>query len=174
MVIAVMDNLQTLGTIDNKEGLLSGDALLRCISGGPGLVTVVRATDLKILYVNDQFENHLGYSNADLEGKGLCFDDLLGNYLHDRLRFQLTIAKNDPMASSRYFMYPLKGKNGVEAPYCLYVSPVYTGGVIEAYSLVMHPELSRWDLPFTSFNTRELFLEQDRKASCRERVSSPV
>ena len=28
------------------------------------------------------------------------------------------------------------------------------------YYLLMHPDLSSWNLPFISFDTRELFLEQ--------------
>ena len=42
----------------------------------------------------------------------------------------------------------------------MYASLVSAGDGTDMYSLVMHPDLSKWDMPFTSFNSRELFLEQ--------------
>ncbi len=154
-----MNNLQPLGAIDNRVGLLSRDAILKCIAGGPGLVAIVRAADMKTLYVNEQFEKHLGYSNAYLEGNDLVFSDLVEDYLHDRLRFHLNMVKDDPKASSSYVIYRLKARNGSEIPCCVYVSPVDMGGAADMFSFMIHPDLSRWDMPFTSFNTRELFLE---------------
>ena len=155
-----MNNLQTLEPIEEHGGLLSRDTLLNYITGGPGLLVIVRPTDLKIMYANEQFENYLGYAPADLTGRGMAFSDLIGDYFMERLQFQLTTVRNDATASTRYAIYLLKGKNGTEIPCYLYASPVYSGSTIEAYSFVLHPDLSKWDMPFTSFNTRELFLEQ--------------
>ncbi len=152
--------MQTLGAIDSNEGLLSRDEVWKYINGGPALLMIVRPADLKILYANEQFENYLGYTEADLKGTGIFFTDLIREHLHQRVQFQLTTLKSDPKASTRYVLYPLKGKDGKETPYYLYASPIYADGATDVYSFVLHPDFSRWDMPFTSFNTRELFLEQ--------------
>ena len=126
---------------------------------GPGLTAMVRAADLKVLFVNNQFEHYLGYSNADLAAIDIFFTDILEKYLHDRLMFQLNMIRNDHAARSRYVIYPLKGKGGAVSPFYLYAAPV-DNEQEDMYCFVMHPELSKWDMPFTSFTTREIFLEQ--------------
>ncbi len=57
----------------------------------PGLVAIVRHPDMKIFFVNDQFERYMGYSNADLAGEGLYFNTLLESYQHDHLANQLIV-----------------------------------------------------------------------------------
>ncbi len=157
----VMDNVQILETTEKGTGLLTQDVVMRCMAGGAGLLMVVRPSDLKVLYANDKFEKYLGYSNEDLQGRGIFFTDLVGDYLTDRLRFHLNTVTSDPGAGNRYVLYPLISKNGEGTnPYYLYVSLIHSGDEPDMYSFVLHPDFSKWDMPFTSFNTRELFLEQ--------------
>ena len=153
-----MNNLQT--PVLKSNGLLSPDALWQCFATGPGLMAVISGADHKVLFVNELFEQWLGYTNEDLEGAGLFFDDLLDEYLHDRLQFQLDQSRRDPLAGTRYVIYQLKGRNGRKSTFYLYTSMVTAEDGSSLYSIVMHPDLSRWDMPFTSFNSRELFLQQ--------------
>ena len=144
-----------------EKGVLSQRALLECMAmNGPAAVALARPSDLKILFVNNQFEYYFGYTNTEVASTDIFFTDLCEDYLHDRLAFQFNTIRDDVSAQSRYVIYPFKGKNGNTMPFYLYAAPVHAEGSIDAYYLVMHPDLSKWDMPFTSFNSRELFLEQ--------------
>ncbi len=127
---------------------------------GPGLVALVQASDLRILFVNKSFEHYLGYSNTEIESTEIFFTDLCEDYILDRLAYQLNAVSDDVAASSRYVIYPLKRKNGEMAPFYMYAAPVHASNGMDMYYIVMHPNLSKWVMPFTSFNTKELFLEQ--------------
>lgn len=141
--------------------MISRQALLECIAmQGPGLIALVRASDLKILFINKSFEDYLGYTNSEIENSEILFTDLCEFYLLDRLAFQLNSVQDDAAASARYVLYPLKKKTGELATFYLYAAPVHAGKDIDLFYLMMHPNISKWDMPFTSFNTKELFLEQ--------------
>jgi len=145
----------------SSEPLKSQTLLQQIAMDGPGIIAMVRPGDLKVLFVNKQFEYYLGHSNADIEQNDIFFKDFVDTYLHERLGFQLHLVDDDISARSRYVIYPLKSKAGATKMFYLYASPVRnTDEVVEMYYLVMHPDLSKWDMPFTSFITRELFLEQ--------------
>ena len=136
-------------------------ALLEVIAmDGPGLVALIRAADLKVLFVNHQFHSYLGYTNADLEKETLLFTDLFVDNIQQRLLFQLNFVKDDVAARSRYVIYRLSGKDKKILPFYVYAAPVNNPEGEQYYYLTMHPDLSKWDMPFTSSNTRELFLEQ--------------
>jgi len=138
----------------------ANDLLNKVAFEGPAPIAIVRYNDLKILFVNRQFEYYLGYSNADIANNDISFSSLLEEYLHDRLRFQLNLVRTDMSAQSRFVIYQLRAKNGNSIPFNLYAAPTQGELGEDACYLVMHPDLSKWDLPFSSFNTRELFLEQ--------------
>ena len=131
------------------------DALIRKIaSGGPALVAVINAADTRIIFVNSTFTKSLGYANDDLD-TGLLFTDLLEDYLRDRFLFQLQLISGDVAARSRYVIFKIRNKSGKSNPYYFYATPEE-----DRYQIVMHQDISNWDLPFTSFSTRELFLQQ--------------
>ncbi len=137
---------------------ITHEMLKNIAMGGPSLVAIINSNNLKIAFVNTQFGNYLGYTNQDLEGGMLAFTDLLEEYMIDRLQYQLNNCRENIEARSRYVIYKLKGKNGDIAPFYLYAAPV-SDGEDDLFHLVLHPDLSKWDMPFTSFNSRELFLE---------------
>ncbi len=145
-----------------NESLLD-DAFLKCTSmSSPGLVAIVRLHDYKVLLVNKQFEHYLGYTNADLHGNGIQFTDLLESYQHDRLKNQLNNINENIEARSHYLIYPIKSKTGVISFYYLYASPIEENNDTfgKLYYLLLHPDLSKWGMPFTSSDSKELFLEQ--------------
>jgi len=155
-----MDKVDTYQPI-NQEKETTKEAFFKEIAlGGPSLVAMIRLPDLEILFVNNQFGRYLGYTNADIEmAGGLKFTELFEEYLIDRLLYQLDSCKENSTASSQYVIYQLKGKNGHVAPFYLYAAPLSNDTDEHLYHLVLHPEISRWSVPFTSFNSRELFLE---------------
>ncbi len=143
---------------DTKKQEMTYEMLQNIAMGGPSLVAVISSTELRISFVNETFGKKLGYTNQDLVETGLLFTDLLEEYMIDRLRYQLNNCKENVDARSRYVIYKLKAKDGSTHCFNLYASPLIDG-TGEMYHLVLHPDLSRWDMPFTSFNSRELFLE---------------
>ena len=152
-----MDKVNTTQP-ETKRKEMAHDVFLKDIAmGGPSLVAIVHSQDLKIAFVNTQFEHYLGYTSRDLKDTELKFTDLLEEYLIDRLQYQLNNCKEDIDARSRYVVYRLKSKNGQTACFYLYAAPMDSAG--DLYHLVMHPDLSRWNMPFISFNSKELFLE---------------
>jgi len=132
--------------------------------GGPGINAVVRLPGLKIFFANKQFEHYLGYTSHDIENGDSFFSDILEDYQLPRFLYQVSLVKGNIDARSRFVIYHLKNKRGEISSYVLYVAPLYdvaiendNGGGL--YLLTLHPDLSKWDMPFTSFTTRELFLE---------------
>jgi signal transduction histidine kinase len=146
----------------NKDVALKDSFLTQLPFNNPALVAIVRFPDLKLLFVNPPFEYYLGYSNADLAGEGTSFVEMLGEYQNDLLLNQLEHVDNDVPARSGYVIYRLKNKNGTSMPFYLYASPYEQGNNPQEklYFLLLHPDLSKWGMPFTSFDSKELFLEQ--------------
>ncbi len=153
-----------MDSIDIQQGTdrftPASDLLTRVALDGPAPIAIVRFSDMKILFVNRQFEYYLGYSNSDIVAEDTFFSNLMDEYLHDRFNFQLSLVTHDLPARSRFVLYPMKTKSGNTIPFNLYAAPTKGELGEDAYYLVMHPDPSKWDLPFSSFNTREVFLEQ--------------
>lgn len=154
-----MDESKTISLPANQS--LLDDKYIELIPyNNPALVAVVRSADMRILYVNQQFQHYVGYSNADL-GSGVYFSSLLEEYHHDRLLSQLKRAESSVEARSGYLIYQLKNKQNSYLPFYLYASPLPEHDVYgKLFFILMHPDLSRWGMPFTSFDSKELFLEQ--------------
>jgi len=128
----------------------------------PGLVAIIRQSDWKILFVNSSFTHYLEYNDEDVSASRFSFTDLLEPYQHDRLSNQLERNTDNIASRSQYLIYPLKSKSGKIANYYLYASPV-TEELKEQdpyFYMLMFPDLSKWGMPFTSFDSKELFLEQ--------------
>jgi signal transduction histidine kinase len=142
--------------------LPANDALLKSIAlGGPGLVAIVRYPDMKLIFVNDQFGHYLGYTNDDLGD--VCFTDLLEAESEPRFISQLQHVRNEIAARSSYCLYSLKDRLESGMQYYLYASPLQQQASAEQddlFYLMLQPDLSKWGMPFTSFETKELFLEQ--------------
>lgn len=145
-----------------NESLLDDLCLQYLPMYNPGLVAIIRLPDTKIFFINSQFEYHLGYSNSDLTGKGLYFNNLLENNQHDHLINQLNNVNNSLTGLSAFVIYALKNKNGNVIPFYLYAGPFLPDNNPHGklYFIQMHPDLSKWGMPFTSFDSKELFLEQ--------------
>lgn len=146
--------------VQNMRPLVDDNFIKGIAMAGPGLVAVVRAPDMSIVFANDQFANHIGCSNTDLSP---CrFTDLLDDYQRDRFISHLNNVRQNVEAQSGYSIFKVRSRSGAHVAYYLYASPVasHMDAQGEMYYLFLQPDLSRWGMPFTSFDTKELFLEQ--------------
>ncbi len=134
----------------------------QALDSAPGMIAIVRDSDLKVIFVNSVFESYLGYSFGDLATADLFFTDLTEPYQYDRLRYQLQTVVETVARRNSYVIYKLKDKKGKIASFYLFASPVENVPIEKGlhYNFFIQPDLSNWNLPFTSFATRELFLEQ--------------
>ncbi|MCW3123596.1 MAG: hypothetical protein JWQ38_3088 [Flavipsychrobacter sp.] len=131
--------------------------------GSPGLVAIIKSGNGKICFVNGSFEHYLGYNNDDIASADILFTDMLHPYQHERLLNQLVNIKDNIAARSQYLIYPIISKDGITANYYLYASPIEDSSNSaegQLYYILMFPDLSKWGMPFTSFESKELFLEQ--------------
>ena len=136
--------------------------LQHAISSAPGMIAVINEQDLQIVFVNDLFSHYLSYNNDDLESQPLFFNELLENQQINRLLYQLNEVNNNIDSRSNYVIYKIKGKDGDIRPFYLYASPVVSEDEVagKSYCLMLHPDLSKWGMPFTTFDTKDMFMEQ--------------
>lgn len=153
-------------TKKNRDyGLLSDTSCFEKLpSYNPGMVAIVRAPDLTVFYVNDAFEHYLGYSNQYLKEVGLSFAEVIEEHQRDHLLNQLSNVKESIAARSAFVMYQLRDQKKITMPFYLYASPINDNTIAEGdlFYILMHPDLSKWGMPFTSFDSKDLFLEQFR------------
>ena len=147
---------------------LMGDATIQDITflkkaaaQGPGIVIVVRDSDLKIIFGNNLFEHYLGYSPDDVSSGTIFFGSLLEENQLNRLRLQLSAANQSESRKIVHSIFKLQNKTGSVNPYYLFASPVVKENEENdlLFNLLLVPDNSRWKLPFFSHDTRELFLE---------------
>ncbi len=139
-------------------GAMSPSFFEQVAMGGPCLSVVVEGKDSRIVFSNDMFQQFTGYSKEELSGK--LFYDMMDKYEHDRLHHQFNAVQDNSISCYSFVIYRLINKEGVSQPYYLYASPMQgSGGDNELFSLLMLPDNFRWGMPFTSYETKELFLE---------------
>ena len=128
---------------------------------GAGLTLLIRESDQLILHMNEQFTYFFGYTSSDI-AKGIYFTNLIEPHQYVRFTYHINTVKNSLQARSQYLTYRLISKTGDIISCNLYASPLNLGDnqAQNAFHLVFHPDLSKWTPPFTSFETKELFLEQ--------------
>lgn len=135
-------------------------------ASGPGFVAIVSVPDMRLLFVNDFFEQELGCSNSEVSEQEVYFTDFVDKYQHERLKHHLQSVTGVNNRHTPYTIYQLhnRGDSNVRS-YYLFVSAIQLTGVDSAFKILMMPDLSQWTLPFTSFETRELFLEHFQSES---------
>jgi len=149
-------------SVDGNNSLLDSKYLQYLPESNPGMVAIMRYPDSKVFFINKQFECNLGYSLDDLHEPGLYFNNLIARHQQDHLVNQLNYVNDNIEARSNFVIYKLKNKAGKTVPFYLYASPFLPGanpyGTL--YFLLLLPDLSKYGMPFTSFYSKELFLEQ--------------
>lgn len=127
--------------------------------GGAGAVAVIDPDSYKIVFSNQQFEERFGSEESLLTGESFLFSDLIEDFLPERLNIQLQQVSRFSEERGKHTVYRLKEHNGEVFSYFVYASPLtYNDNLY--YHLLLLKDFSKWKLPFSSFDTRELFLEQ--------------
>lgn len=128
----------------------------------PGLVAILRHQDLKIVYINGLFRRYLDYSIEDIENEDCIFTDWIEQQQAKRFLYQLNEVSYSVDESSNYVIYKIKNKSGKYIPFYLYASAwePEENNQEKFYCIIMHPDLSKWGMPFTTFNTKDMFMEQ--------------
>ncbi|WP_345077734.1 PAS domain-containing sensor histidine kinase [Nemorincola caseinilytica] len=137
---------------------MEGTLAERIAMGGPGITMVIGAEDHNILFANKLFSTHLGYDVA--EARGMNFFDLLDPYECDRLYRQLAAIGGDLQLTQDFVVYRLRTSSGEMKPFYVYVSgaDVYGTGTLSGYQFFMIPDRNGWNMPYTSADTKALFL----------------
>lgn len=131
---------------------------------GAGATVVIDPASYKIVFCNQQFEERFAKEGAASENGELYFTDFIDGFIPDRLNIQLQRVLHFSEEREKYTIYKLKEKQGDICSYFVYASPVVCGTEMY-YQLLLLKDLSKWQLPFSSYDTRELFLEQFSKAA---------
>ena len=127
--------------------------------GGPCLSVVVEGKYNKIVFSNTLFRQYTGYSEEEL--KGMLFSDLLDPYELERLQHQLSDVQDNASTCYSFVIYRLINKEGHQQPFYLFASPLTSGTDFnkEMFRLFLLPDNFKWGMPFSSHETKELFLE---------------
>lgn len=131
------------------------------VNSAPCGVLIVSEPDFRIVYHNDFFLQFTGYSPADIRNEGFSLLQLLDSPQYHRLHIQIARAKEDEAKRRRYVIYSLRHKDGSHLQCHIYTTPVEQADAAHEslIQLFVVPELSSWNVPYTSFDTKELFLE---------------
>jgi signal transduction histidine kinase len=132
----------------------------RVARSGPGITAVISADDFKILYVNNVFENYAGYKPV----LDASFLTMIEKYEHDRFYQQLK-AVNEDIKSMDFVVYTLTFNNTVRQKCFVHVS-LLAGEGKRAYHLFINPIPAETYLPYTSSETRDLFLRHFEADGC--------
>jgi signal transduction histidine kinase len=142
--------------------MLDKNLLERIIDSGPGAAIIVDAKDYSIVLTNQYFRDQFGYVPILLEK--IQFTSILSDDEQDSFEYQVSISESNTEARGKYAIFHIKNAQGVFRPYYSYISPVKDeSGSISHYYIWLVKEMSKWELPFLSFDSREIFLEQFNK-----------
>ena len=156
--------------IDNHSLISQADESFfkRFALGGPGINLLISAPDFRITFCNKQCEHYLGITYEEATEGAIYFNSLLESTQTEQFKNQLNRVKNHIGARTQFTWYRIKDKTGNRTGYYLYAAPFYTGQPGDNNSealfyLTLHPDQSKWEEPFTSSATRELFLQNTEK-----------
>lgn len=111
---------------------------------------------LHILGIMGAAQQISGYDDLELKGKHM--EALLGNGV-EKLKTQLLELRKHPPAEAKFSIYSIAHKDGSRKQ--CYIYPGYDpADENEKYKLHIVPEISNWELPFISTDTRNLFFEE--------------
>ncbi len=155
------DNVAQVANVGGNEvyGAMSPSFYEQVAMGGPCLSVVVDGKDSRVVFANILFQRYTGYSADELKGK--LFSDFLDTYELERLQHQFTDLQDNAFACYSFVIYRVRNKDGEQHPFYLYASPMTSLEATnkEMFRLLLLPDNFKWGMPFSSHETKELFLE---------------
>ncbi len=126
----------------------------------PNCFLLIDSKEYKVKFCNELFAKFVGCTQAVMDQGDFSFIDLLDGSHQERFKIQLKGMRHHELKRSRYVVHDLKTKEGKVQRFYIYSSTVPgKQDTPEFYQMMLIPEYSNWQLPFTSFDTREMFLE---------------
>jgi len=134
---------------------------MRLFDEMPFGIVIIGLRDYRVSAHNAVFSKLTGFSAEDISAPGFSFLSLLDEMQQHRLDIQIARAREYELKRKRYVIYHLRHKSGATAPYCVYAAPVHMDDDPqgESFQLLLLPDSTAFGIPFTSFDTREIFLE---------------
>lgn len=113
----------------------------------------------RIIHASGRWTELTGYTPRDIDTQELSLDMLLED--KDRIRLALHLKYPTRKSKGYYLIGSIRHHDGTFHSYYLFFSPFGTRpGELRSVSQIMFlPINSKWELPFTSYDSRELFLE---------------
>jgi len=128
------------------------------LAGSYAMLVVDTKTNA-ILHCTDHTALVLGYSIDEIKEKKLTIPDIIDERQVPQFYHQAARIFDVGNADSQYVMYSIVMKGGRKQMCFLFAAPP-SGGVKDYYIVLLIPDLSEQELPFTSFDSRQLFLEK--------------
>lgn len=126
---------------------------------GAGATAIVDPASYNIVFCNQLFEDKFGKAENEEGNIVLNLADVVVDFVPEKLNVQLQNVLNFVEERDKYNVYKLKELTGNVHSYFVYAAPIAHDNSMY-YQLLLLEDLSKWRLPFLSFDTRELFLEQ--------------
>lgn len=128
---------------------------------GSYAMLIVETDTHRILHCTQHTSAVLGYSVEEVIAAKITIPDIIDERQKEQFNHQSSMIFDIGNADSQYVMYGIKMKNGRKQVCFLYAAPpAGTTGVQDYYIVLLIPDLSGQELPFTSFDSRRLFLEK--------------
>lgn len=126
----------------------------------PYIICLLRKEDLRIVFANEHFVTYFGYSIETLLNNDIRFFDILGVSQHSRLLHQLSKVDRGINVKHGFSIYKMNSLS--EGMLDFFVRPTVFEHPVHGncYYLMISPDRSVHKMPFLSFDTSELFLEQ--------------
>lgn len=128
------------------------------LEAGPGSVLVLNIKDYRVLYGNDQFQAVFGYNAQDFQSEDFTFRSFMDEAQLERFNAQVALVRANREASKKYIVLRMLNCRGEEHSYFLYLSPLKDD--VNLFHILVIPDMSVLSFPFSSFESRDLFLQQ--------------
>ena len=127
------------------------------IASGPGVVLLIDSQSGQLLYKPGKFDEKLGVDHSVVAQPNFSFFDLFEVRDLQRFKVQMKYADEDEYARNRHASYQLKGSTN-SLMWHIYTATF--NGSPGKVQLFLLPEVSKYAIPFLSYDSRELFFEQ--------------
>jgi PAS domain S-box-containing protein len=130
--------------------------LKEVISSSPGLILVIEPEQYRIVYCDERFTKYFGFELNDACGGNFSLLRIVHDQEQDRFKTQVAEVEGVENARKKYVVYRLKNSKGEFHSFYIYITPVNGE---KLFHLLILPDTTQQGLPFTSFDSRELYFE---------------
>lgn len=136
----------------------SADLQERVLNSLQAGVTLIEEATGRVVYASGRWEELTGYTAQDIREQELSLSSLLDD--KDRMRLALHLKYPTHKGKGYYLIGSIRHRDGALQSYYLFFSPFEARtGELPLSQVMFLPINSKWELPFTSYDSRELFLE---------------